>query len=406
MQPPAASHQPRDTQEGVTIEAPLQDFVLACLRFRLGAGSLPDIAALAASPAFDPASLLAYAQSQRVAPLLHLILRDSPELPDLLATGLHHAYRATAQANLYLLHEFQLILQALTARGLPVVVGKGPLLVEQIYHDIALRPFSDLDIFVRWENLPAAMRCLRESGFQSVVEPYSGQALEFEKELLFTRPGIVPVMVDLHWVLFGPTYYHHYRVPQDWLWQLTVPTQVTGVSLLAWQLEVQLLHLASHLLMDHTGSSDLLWWYDLAALIQEHHSALQWDLVIEYARRLQLILPLRESFQVLSAQWGIHIPVEILHRLQALQPSSQEIDVYRWRILPRQVHAQRAWEALRALPDNRRRLRYIGMRLFPSPAYLRRILPASVPTALLYPAYWLRGLKMALSLLVKIIVRR
>lgn len=401
MQLSAASPQPSVNTPAATVRAPEHDFVLQCLRYRLGCGSLPDITALAASPSFDPQSLLAFAQSQRVASLLHLILRDSPGLPESIADGLRQAYRTTAQVNLYLLHEFQLVLQALTARDLPIVVGKGPLLIEQIYHDIALRPFSDLDIFVRRDDAPAAMRCLREAGFQSVAEPYSGQALQFEKELLFTRPGIVPVNIDLHWVLFGPTYYHHYRVPQDWLWELTMPVQLSGVPLQAWQLDVQVLHLASHLLMDHTGSSDLLWWFDLAALVQEHRSTLRWDLVIEYARRLQLILPLRECLQALHDEWEVNIPVQALQQLQHLTPTQREIEAYHWRVLPRQVHAQRAWEALRALPSNRLRLRYILMRLFPSPAYLRRVLPGSLPTPLLYPAYWLRSIKLIISLLVK-----
>jgi hypothetical protein len=90
-----------------------------------------------------------------------------------------------------------------------------------------------------------------------------------------------------------------------------------------------------------------------------------------------------------------------LEQLQQLAPTPREIDAYHWRVLPRQVHVQRAWEALRALNNNRLRLRYVWMRLFPSPAYLRRILPGSLPTPLLYPAYWLRGIKMVISLLVK-----
>jgi hypothetical protein len=401
MQPPAVPQLQIENTAAMTDQARRHDFVLACLRCRLGAGSLPDMAALTADPALNPQSLIDYARSQRVAPLLHRALLSRAALPEEIAQALHQAYIDTARANLYLMHEFQQILQALTSRGLPVVVGKGPLLVEQVYRDPALRPFSDLDIFVRWEHVPAVMSCLRESGLQPVAEPYPGQALDFEKELLFTRPGIIPVNVDLHWVLFGPTYYHHHRVPQDWLWGLTGPAQAAGVPVQAWRLEVQILHLASHLLMDHTGGSDLLWWYDLAALFQENHPSLQWDLIVEYAQRLQLVLPLRECLQELSSGWGVAIPGETLSRLQSLQPSPQEIRAYRWRVLPRQVHVQRAWEALRALPGSRLRLRYLGMRLFPSPAYLRRILPGSLPTLLLYPAYWLRGIKMVISLLAK-----
>jgi hypothetical protein len=377
----------------------LQDFVLACLRSRLGLGDLPDLAALTAHPGFDPFSLVDYARAQRVAPLLHRILGTLPELPAPVAQGLQQAYLTTAQANLYLMHEFSKVLQGFNHGGVHAVVGKGPLLVEQVYHDPALRPFSDLDVFVHPAEVPAAMDCLRTIGFQSVIEPYAGQALEFEKELLFTRPGILEVQVDLHWVLFGPTYYHLYQVPQDWLWSLTLPTQVAGVPVQTWSLEIQVVHLASHLILDHSGSPTLLWWYDLAALVQQPQEQIAWDKVMEYTRRLQVILPVRQCLHGLSTVWAVPIPQAVLDELHALQPSPAEARAYRWHTQPGLSHAHRALETLRALPGNRLRLKYFLLRLFPSPAYIRRILPHITSPVLLYPAYWLRGLRLVLALL-------
>ncbi len=389
IEPPGAANQPETSPD----LARMQEFVIACLRHRLGLGSLPDLSILTATPGFNPQSFITYAQEQRVAPLLHLALGGNDRLPLEVAQNFEHTYRITAQANLYLLHEFHQVLQALGDEGISVVVGKGVLLIEQIYHNPALRTFSDLDLFIQRQEVPAALTCLQKIGFEIAIQPYPGQALDFEKELMLTKSGIAPVVIDLHWLLFGPTYYHVYRVPQDWLWDRTVPAMVTGVAVESWPPEIQILHLSSHLVLSHANSPVLLWWYDLAALIQNNLAALQWDLILAYARQLHILLPVRQSLHTLKQEWGIPIPVQILDQLLAIQPSTEEVRAYRWRTLPDHADPHRAWEAFRALKNNRQRLRYIRMRLFPSHHYIHRILPVSESPFLLYLAYWYRGLR-------------
>jgi hypothetical protein len=381
-----------------TQSAVAQALVTSCLRYSLGTGDLPDLERLAASPGFEPEAVVAYSHQQRVAPLLYA-LHSAVHFPDALAQGLRQSYTATGQANLYLLHAFGQVLQALASQGMPVVVAKGVALIERIYHNPALRPLSDLDVFVKRGEARPAMDCLLGLGFEPMAEPYPGQALEFEKELMFTKPGTPAIRVDLHWSLIGTTFHLDY-VGQDWTWELTEPIQVAGAPARCWCTELQILHLASHLWLNHEDRPDLIWWYDLAALIQKNQAAIHWELLLEFSQRLQVILPVRACLRALNTDWGVAIPGAVLEKLEALEPGREEKRLAAAR-QPGRSNAHRAWETLVMMKGLSRRLRYILMRLFPTPAYLRFIFPGTQPTCWRYLAYWLRGFQMLAVLLVK-----
>src|SRR6476646_6268264 len=78
----------------------------------------------------------------QLAPLLYSSLNGRPNLAvpgDLLET-LRQSHRATAAANLGVIHGLGVILRALAARGIPAIVLKGGYLATAAYGHIALRP--------------------------------------------------------------------------------------------------------------------------------------------------------------------------------------------------------------------------------------------------------------------------
>ncbi len=74
--------------------------------------------------------------------------------------------KANAHRTLWLTLELLNIHRHLRARGLDVLPYKGPLLAEKLYGNVALRQFSDLDLLVRSDDLPAIKQALAELGYE------------------------------------------------------------------------------------------------------------------------------------------------------------------------------------------------------------------------------------------------
>ena len=103
----------------------------------------------------------------QLAPLLFSTLNGQTDLSvpaDALET-LRQSHRATAAANLAVIHGLGVILRALAAREIPTIVLKGGYLATSVYGHIALRPMRDVDVMVRPADLRAALECLISIGY-------------------------------------------------------------------------------------------------------------------------------------------------------------------------------------------------------------------------------------------------
>ncbi len=80
--------------------------------------------------------------------------------------ALRQCDKANAHRTLWLTLELLNIHRHLQARGVDVLPYKGPLLAETLYGNVALRQFSDLDLLVRSDDLPAIKKALAELGYE------------------------------------------------------------------------------------------------------------------------------------------------------------------------------------------------------------------------------------------------
>jgi hypothetical protein len=121
--------------------------------------------------------------------------------------------------------------------------------------------------------------------------------------------------------------------------------------------------------MNPTAPSGLLWLADCALLIRNSEPALDWERLIEQARRCRLALPMRAALGWLREHVEESIPEDVIARLERMPaPLGERIDYY-----------------LASRPDEKRRgvgfkaaaaaSRYLGMRPGQRLAQLRRDLP-------------------------------
>jgi hypothetical protein len=208
---------------------------------------------------------------------------------------------ATALKSAFLFGALERVLERLGAHGVAPLVLKGPALAASVYAEPALRPYHDLDLLCRVEELATAAECLRALGY--VVEAHSATTQEGFHSVYF-HPADAAV-VELHRDLLQlglPT-----RC-QPALWEHSQPLVVGKMRARMLSLEHQLLHLAVHL---HThGFSRLIWFKDLDLLLRWHQGEVDWAALHALARAEGVSLSLRHALAAVRELLGTPLPPE------------------------------------------------------------------------------------------------
>ena len=299
--------------------------------------------------------LVAAARSERVVPLLaHAIERGqlAPACPPADArSALRREYLAAAAKAAILGDEAARLLSTFARAGLPVIALKGLALAETIYPNPALRPMEDLDLLVRTDDLPAAVRLLAEAGYREAWHGFP----DFQR-----ADGLVDV--DLHTALLHegeiPTRLAAQAIETEALWAAAQPATIAGEAGLVLSPAHQLFHLCLHLCYHH-ALSGLLRHADILALVARHPDLLTVDrlgpLVATRAGR-------RAVYHALAScerRLGWVLPAELLDMLRPLDRSWLEKRLDGRPGTETIPSAARYYLILRSLPTRRQRLRLL-----------------------------------------------
>lgn len=291
------------------------DRALAAL-IRAGFASLP---APTESPSFtdsDWARLVEYAEREHLAAVLYRALKDSArlaQLPRASAEALHLAYvRANIASWQWTATLDELLLQFARAE-IPVVLLKGAALGIALYPDPALRQLGDLDVLIRESDKARAAALLTANGFTPLLDLADGFREQFGSEQCYTRRGKRAATVDLHWnVINRPAYARAVDVEWFWARTLDVPYGKQRVTILNW--DAQLVHLAEHFVIHHQMRG-LRWSFDLALLLSLHKNNLEWDAILDAARRFEMLPALNAVLKHIADVWGIAAPDSVRAQL-------------------------------------------------------------------------------------------
>jgi hypothetical protein len=234
----------------------------------------PLAAALAASP--DWPRVLEQAAWHGVRPLLDVALGPAgPAVPEAVRARLAAARRDNLRRSLALTGELLKVLAALERCSVPAVPFKGPALAAELYGDLGLREFSDLDVLVPEAEVPRAAAILRAAGYRPryALGPAQERAyVAAQHEYLFSRAD--GLIVELQWRVAPRAF----ACPLDYraMWQRLGSATLADRKVPALAAEDLLL-----LLCVHGGRhlwTRLLWVCDLAALLRARPD-LDWTLV-------------------------------------------------------------------------------------------------------------------------------
>ncbi len=256
------------------------ELLLCCARRRLDADLSARVGELL-EQGLDWDVLLPLANAHGLSPLLYWHLsRNCPQvLPSAVAEVLRDQFQGNARRNLLLTLELVNILKLLASKKISVVPFKGPTLAEALYGNIALRQCSDLDLFIRPNDLPAGIETLVSEGYSPVLQltPAQQTALvrsHYEFGLLSPSGALI----EFQWAIVPRYFSLSFGTKQ--LWQDLRTIRIAGVEALALSPENLLL-----ILCIHGGKhlwNRLVWLSDISELIQLH-AGLDWEYVLRQA---------------------------------------------------------------------------------------------------------------------------
>src|SRR4051812_2594177 len=181
---------------------PELQLLLECARLAPDLGRVRDCAARQ----LDWEKVVDAAEYHGVTPLLlKNLLGANARIPEQQLKQLEQNSARTVRQNLFLTSELLRVVSSLSEAGIETVPLKGAVLTTRIYRDIALRPFSDIDLLIRPEQLSTAETIVSKLGYEAeipVPPAHRGRWMEQQCELTFRRAELS--RLELHWDISHP----------------------------------------------------------------------------------------------------------------------------------------------------------------------------------------------------------
>ncbi|AGF78350.1 hypothetical protein UWK_01792 [Desulfocapsa sulfexigens DSM 10523] len=217
-------------------------------------------------------------------PLIHSSWNNCcPELiPENIAADIKRTVRSIGISNLGKVGVLIQLINLLTEHNISAVAFKGPLLACNLYNDLSLRPFCDLDVLVSINDVSSVYEILNKSGYTPEIQFSHSQLkhlIKTEDNLNFihSQSGVI---VELHWELSGRCLPH--ALTMDVFQDRLIDAQLLNYTVPSLSNEDLLIYLCIH------GSKHI--WGRLEWLFSVHEIVTQnkkmdWNLVLFLAEQ-------------------------------------------------------------------------------------------------------------------------
>lgn len=192
-------------------------------------------------------------------------------------------------------------------KGIAVIPLKGVFLSKNIYKDYGLRKLSvDFDLLIEEKNKEKAQAMLKEAGY--VLRPVS--IPEWQWQYQFYKPRAKTI--DLHWDI---TMQVKSQARIEGLWRGVRLVEEDGVSYYELREEELLLFLSAHL-VNSSRFQELLYVCDINELLDKNRDMLNWNSIVEKARRWKLSNSLYVALKLSQDLLGSDLPPQVLRKLK------------------------------------------------------------------------------------------
>ncbi|MGH7950078.1 MAG: nucleotidyltransferase domain-containing protein, partial [Candidatus Binataceae bacterium] len=302
-------------------------------------------------------------------------------------------HRGRALRSLALARELARLIRLLDAAAIPALAFKGPVLAIQVYGDVTMRQFMDLDLLIRKRDLPRVVEVLAQDGYRArrFTAGARDHGLFDSSEEEFTKPGGLGV-IDVHWLLSSP--FFPYAPDAEAALARAITVNLDGTTVATLSPPDLLLFLGVHAAKH--GWPALGAATDIAAVIRAYRD-LDFDAVHEDAKRIgcrrMLLLSLLLAHDLADAP----VPPRLLsaaHSDRAVARLASDAARRMFASCGDRATAYQEWIVpLRAIETVGGRLRYCALRGLTPTAEDREFI--SLPDALTPLYYLLRPIRLA-----------
>ena len=182
----------------------------------------------------------------------------------------------------------------------------------------------DMDLLVHPQDLPRAGTITEKLGYTTSYSHSAEVEMAFSHQMPMYSKGSI-FGIDWHWHISDPG--GPYDIEPEELWARAIPMQIEGVPCFGLAPEDLFLHLAYHLTGHHICLVPLRSLADIDMLLATASLRLDWQVIIERARRWRLERCVYLSLRLATECFGTPLPDGVL---MALVPEQVKDDVMLW----------------------------------------------------------------------------
>ncbi|HNQ02027.1 MAG TPA: nucleotidyltransferase family protein, partial [Syntrophales bacterium] len=249
--------------------------------------------------------------SSKLLPLLYKNLRaEGVEHP--VMGRLKGAYRATWYRNQMMLNEASALAALFSRKGIDVLMLKGAALIHTAYGDVGARAMEDVDLLIPTKRAKDVFKLITLEGW--TPDPWLPRFMEgsyFAIKHGFNFRHRTGHLIDLHWhaldECIGPQ-------ADDDFWVASRALDLRGWPARTLCAADHLLHTFAHGVR-WNPVAPLRWVADAFWLVRVEGEKMDWQRLVEQARRRNLVLPVKAGLRYLGEAMGAPVPSSVLDDL-------------------------------------------------------------------------------------------
>jgi len=244
-------------------------------------------------------------------------------------------YHAIAYRNVLFSRAYKHILKTFNNEHIKVMPFKGIAFIHDIYHNIALRPFTDIDIIIEKSSLVRAEQALQALGYHKKKMSASKLKRHFHS-IFWQKQGEMTTFVELHWDIdFADS---PYRIQISDFWQRAQRSDAGTQTVYSMSLEDSIIANCFHIIRgDCPGQlMPLKNFCDLSEIITRHHSQINWQTLTDRSEQYRVTRPVYLVLFLLEELFRAPVPIDVISELKnSGLRDDMTATIYQKRIFPK-----------------------------------------------------------------------
>jgi len=338
-----------------------------------------------------------------IAPLLFKklpLLTNSSLIPDTVRAKLQQTYYITISRGALLLDYFQNIADAISKQSISIIALKGVYLSENLYHDIGLRQFSDIDLLVHEEDGEKCLTILESMGFRATNAMKLSKFVNEQFDIVHYTPMVLKgVSIEIHIKLHRKE--EKYNLLVDELWKNAVPVTVNKRNVFALNINDLLIHLCVHLDKHfQVGKVQFTCLCDITNMLNENEARFDWE---AFTASCQLYKSEEVVFKYLilvNKYMNAPVPADVIDKYNYLLTDETEQQFFKYLkgyfgSVSENVSLSAHFYYLKNVKTLSNKVRYILGVLLPPKDFMIQRYKIKQPTLVIfyYPLRWFEGIK-------------